>query len=297
MPTATIVLKGTRHYGASLAERSGALRPGAPVELVPEPDNPHDRDAVMVRLRAGNAELGYVSREAAPKYRQLVLAGAVDRAVVKEAGWRQWADGTPRLRIALTIAYRDLGTHSSPSQGGQPRSGGEDLPAAPGVYAIVNDAERRKYIGSSGDVRARVKQHFRDLAQGRHPNGLLQRDYDAQGGLDFRPVVLRMLQAHESAASAEEGAIDAALERRQRLYNMTEDGQGNAAARYRAHAGARDLQSVSDRARSSSAPRRSHVWTPPPASPAMPAATPARVPAAPNGPDTLWAWVARLFGF
>src|SRR3569832_1574316 len=36
MPTATIVLKGTGHYGGPAAERSGALRPGAPVrERIP----------------------------------------------------------------------------------------------------------------------------------------------------------------------------------------------------------------------------------------------------------------------
>lgn len=294
MPTATIVLKGTTHYGAAAAERSGTLRPGALLELVPEPDNPHDCDAVMVRLRAGNVKLGYVSQEAAPKYRRLVLAGALDRAVVTEAAWGVWAGGTSRLRIAVAIGYRDLQEHSSPSRGGPKNNGGDDLPSRPGVYAIINDARGRSYIGSSADVQARIGQHFRDLAQGRHANRLLQRDYDAQGGLSFHSVVLRTLQAHESTTSAEEGAIEAALDRRQPLYNMTEDGQGDAAARYRVRDGAADPQSVSDRKQRSSVPRRQVVWTPSP--PFEPGPVPRQAPAAPSRENTLWAWLARMFG-
>ena len=55
---------GASHRPEALASDRAA--PGQPLVLRPEPDNPHDSDAVAVLLASGEP-LGYVPREIAPR--------------------------------------------------------------------------------------------------------------------------------------------------------------------------------------------------------------------------------------
>ncbi|MGO4586376.1 HIRAN domain-containing protein [Arthrobacter sp. 2RAF6] len=87
---------------APTALRSDSEAEGVQVELVAEPDNPYDMNAISVRWR--NQVLGYLSREDAIRYaqpiRRIIASGftAVTTA-------RIWAyDGGDRLQARVTIA-------------------------------------------------------------------------------------------------------------------------------------------------------------------------------------------------
>lgn len=54
-----------------------------------------------------------------------------------------------------------------------------------GVYLIRNRKTGMVYIGSSGDVFKRIASHWYDLKNGKHPNRLLQADYDAGHRFDY----------------------------------------------------------------------------------------------------------------
>lgn len=60
----------------------------------------------------------------------------------------------------------------------------------PGVYAIVNLLNNKKYIGSTRKLRKRFRQHFNDLYKGTHVNSILQRAYNKYGAEHFGFVVL-----------------------------------------------------------------------------------------------------------
>lgn len=46
-----------------------------------------------------------------------------------------------------------------------------------GIYCIINRKDGKRYIGQSVHVSARVKEHFRQLSSGTHPNKRLQAAY------------------------------------------------------------------------------------------------------------------------
>lgn len=59
-----------------------------------------------------------------------------------------------------------------------------------GIYAIVNVANGRRYIGSSARVCARLRQHGRDLSLGCHFNKHLQAAWNKYGEDQFRFVIV-----------------------------------------------------------------------------------------------------------
>jgi hypothetical protein len=212
MAVVTIVVKGTRYYDAHQEARRGALRQHVEILLRPDDGNPHDQNAVRVELAATGGMLGHVSRDLAPRYRQLLAAKAIRHARVHSVGWIDANDGGQRLRIAVRVAIDDSATHQhrTNSRAGLER---EDIgiPRLPGVYALVNDQQGRTYIGSSKDMRSRVARHFDQLHRGTHENSLLQLHFRQQSGEGINPVVLRRVGALASLAKAEASAISAAL--------------------------------------------------------------------------------------
>lgn len=61
---------------------------------------------------------------------------------------------------------------------------------SPGVYAIVNLLNNKKYIGSTHSLRKRFRQHFNDLCKQKHPNIILQRAYNKYGSKHFGFIIL-----------------------------------------------------------------------------------------------------------
>lgn len=68
----------------------------------------------------------------------------------------------------------------------------ESIPAYPGagVYAIRNVRTRKGYIGSTREMRRRLRGHIRILAQGKHRNRHLQGAWDQDGPGNFAVEVL-----------------------------------------------------------------------------------------------------------
>ena len=91
-----------------------ALRPGARVRLVPEPDNPFDRNAILVLGDRDGGKLGYVPRRGNRELLDLMARGTdlsaevVDRdddAVERLRFLRtDMASGAPRFRVMARYA-------------------------------------------------------------------------------------------------------------------------------------------------------------------------------------------------
>jgi hypothetical protein len=100
---------GVSHYQPALLEIAGAA-PGAEVRvprraaLVPQPDNPHDRNAVAVEV--GGRLVGYLARDDAAVWQPIVGVVAEHGALaVCEAmiAGRGAASGTPNLGVFLRL--------------------------------------------------------------------------------------------------------------------------------------------------------------------------------------------------
>lgn len=60
----------------------------------------------------------------------------------------------------------------------------------PGVYAIVNLLNNKKYIGSTNSLRKRFRQHFNDLSKQKHANTILQKAFNKYGFKHFGFIIL-----------------------------------------------------------------------------------------------------------
>lgn len=65
-----------------------------------------------------------------------------------------------------------------------------DIPPAPGIYAIHNLLDGKNYVGSSANLRKRLRQHFVDLKAGRHANSHLQAAYSRDGRAAFEVRII-----------------------------------------------------------------------------------------------------------
>ncbi|MER5504196.1 HIRAN domain-containing protein [Streptomyces sp. NPDC002766] len=72
-------LRGVAYYQA--AAEQADLRPGQPLRLAPEPDNPHDAYAVAVFPNRGNGPIGYVNKQKARVWSRVIAEGAQFSAV------------------------------------------------------------------------------------------------------------------------------------------------------------------------------------------------------------------------
>jgi hypothetical protein len=234
VPVRPLLLRGVTYYDASKALSAGRLVQGAALKLVHEPQNLFDKNAVVVLLSPSNEKLGYLSKKIAPAYQSALLAGRVTSARVREVSYRNRSTGPALLRveISVTLAIQPEARPSKnePQDIGIASSLTGDLPTEGGVYRLTNQVQSRTYIGSSANIRRRIQQHFRDLIHGTHFNPHLQSDFASQSGRGFAAYAVELVASVERLPEAEERAIRAALRRRQRLYNMTSDGQGRAGA-------------------------------------------------------------------
>lgn len=77
-----------------------------------------------------------------------------------------------------------------------------------GVYRVYCLANRRMYIGSSGNLESRLNEHQRDLRLGRHPSAKLQADYNRWGKFRFRFEILELVRDNQSRLDREQHWID-----------------------------------------------------------------------------------------
>ena len=212
------VLKGTRYYDAGKMYRGGLLRVGEMLRLQHNPGNAHDKYAVEAYLASSGAMLGHISKDYSRKYSELLVQGAVLSAKVSEVS------GTGNeIRIEVEIQYEG-GNHNH-LHGSRIWKASEKLPASPGVYRLCNDATKEMYIGSSNNVRSRVKDHIKALESGCHSNRFLQDSYGKSGPNLFGATVLVECSGEQLLIS-EEKEIKKAMSAGYHLLNMTETGQG-----------------------------------------------------------------------
>lgn len=84
--SANLSVKGTKYYKAAELFQSGSLSSGTAIRLEHQRNNPHDKNAVSVKIKRTGAMLGHVSRELAPKYAALVDDGMIIESSIADVG-------------------------------------------------------------------------------------------------------------------------------------------------------------------------------------------------------------------
>jgi len=182
--------------------------------------------------------LGHVSRDLAQKYAALIDEGKIIEASISRADM----NGT-YINIDVRVVYEQSDEELSQKHNSRLWLSASSLPTDAGVYAIRNTISGRQYIGSSTNLRDRIRSHIRELSLGCHANHALQSDYSQMGADHFEATVLVRGTTPSNLASAEVDRITSLLSSGVALYNMTADGQGTG----RNYRGQTDSEPVSDR--------------------------------------------------
>lgn len=179
---------GVQYHAAMLPAVAATLRPGRLLVLRPEPDNPHDPDAVAVTVGEMGARIGYVPRRGNPVLAALLRGGArvtaeivrfnpaappwerVEMAVFVEAAhapapvdpfaWQPTGLVVPVTNAAAVAAA----TSSGPPPAGARRTRArpaapDDADVLPGYVWVpgMEEAEREARPGRSSLARTRAK--------------------------------------------------------------------------------------------------------------------------------------------
>ena len=229
--------------------QSGSLYEGCPIQLEHHPDNPYDSNAIAVKLAASGAMLGHLSRLVAQDYATAINAGVNFQATIVKVAycgeyleidirihWEQRPpranlpvahDGVPALhhKQAIRIQKRAVKTEHDERNENQLSLVVESISELAGVYAIENTKTHGCYIGSSQNIRSRLRRHLSELRAGHHVNSRLQGDYSTRSDKYFIAYVIEDGLELGELAAAEKAAITN-LRHGLRLYNLTDDGQG-----------------------------------------------------------------------
>lgn len=219
--TANLAIKGVSYYDAAVLFRGGTLTPGLAILLKHEADNLHDKNAVAVRLQSTNAMLGHLPKELAPKY-----AALVDRGRVIEACINSIKENGKYINIEIKVIYEQSDKELAAKHSSRIWASSAIMPEGPGVYAIRNIRSGRQYIGSSINLRDRIRSHIKDLLAGRHANHALQSDFSALGGDTFEARMLANGVPQSKLTLIETQHIKHLLDSGSALYNLTVDGRG-----------------------------------------------------------------------
>lgn len=212
-----ISVRGTSHHRSSIAAYNlGHLTPDAELFLKAEPTNPKDKNAIEIFLKNPPFKLGYVPRELALKYSRLLSGKRIQKAVISSAG----LDGN-YLAITAVIWYRYVNDIVKNSIFW---TSALEMPYSAGVYAIVNVATDRRYIGSSKNIRTRIFSHILDLSFGVHTNVPLASDYKIYGPDGFEAQLIDKTLI-DDIKTIEAKTIDNLFRQNHSLYNMTRDGE------------------------------------------------------------------------
>lgn len=236
--TANLAVKGTRYYKAAELLQRGSLLSGVAIRLEHQPDNPHDKNAVAVRVKRTGATLGHVSRELASKYAALINSGKIIEASIANVE----KNGT-YINIHVRVVYEQSDEKLAEKHNSRLWLSASGMPTEAGVYAIRNIDSGRQYIGSSTNLKDRIRSHIRDLSLGCHANHALQSDFFHLGADQFEAKVLVNGVSPSNLAPVEADRITSLLNSGAALYNLTADGQGTG----RNSRGYTDSEPVSDR--------------------------------------------------
>ena len=215
------------HQGRRLLD-SKKIKISDEVTLKHEPHNPHDSNAVGVYLCPGEEMLGHIPRELAPKYVKLLKSKRVIEAKILDI-----------TKVGSVVSIQIEIDYDTPEDIQRERldsllwKSASLLKAGPGVYAIKNTKTGRIYIGSSANVRNRIKSHAIDLEFSTHVNHLLLADFKSLGADFFLAELLEDLPQKIKLLDAEANHIKNSHNAGIELYNLTSDGQGLSSSKNR----------------------------------------------------------------
>lgn len=215
---AILTVKGVQYYLGAQLLQSGKLKVGMAVCLVREPDNPFDANAVAVHMASTDEMLGHLSRTSAPKYTHLIQSGRIKSTVIEKL-----IKNGSAIYIDIQIHYEIDDAIIQKSQFAVSIS---KIQSAPGVYSIRNTKSNRRYVGSSIDMKKRLREHLSKLIDRVHHNRRLRADFVTHGVECFEATVLEFVLSPAALLSAEERQIAHLNNSGVWLYNSTVDGQG-----------------------------------------------------------------------
>jgi predicted GIY-YIG superfamily endonuclease len=214
---AIMAVRGTQYYQAVAEYQAGRLKAGSALRLVRERGNPHDQFAILVKQAITGANLGHVGRGHAAKYSSLLDLDAITSAQVKNAYRRT----TGHLTIEFVVEYHD----EDEDRLSLKYTWHSQLEHMPAVYEIRQISSGCSYIGSAQDVKARARQHERDLSRREHHNAKLQADFDKGGATAFAFTIVRK-SASRNLRTEEANELHRRRSSSMPLYNSTDDGEG-----------------------------------------------------------------------
>ena len=216
-----LVVKGTAYYEARRLLQHGTLSPGLSLRLQHEKRNPHDRNAVAIKVKKDGSMLGHISRDVSHKYATLVDNGRILDVKLSSA-----IEESKRVKIRIRVTYEENDEQDQTIYISNLWKSTYNIPPEAGVYAIIHRGSRKYYIGSSVNMRERVRSHTSQLFAGSHSNHSLQRDFSHYGSDIFEAKVLEKSYDKSALAYLESKKIQSMLESETALYNLTLDGQG-----------------------------------------------------------------------
>lgn len=221
--TVNLAVKGTRFYNAAELLQRGSLISGLTINLEHQPDNPYDKNAVAIRVKETGEMLGHVSRELAHKYASL----SDDWKIIEASIARVERNGA-YINIDVRVVYDAEESYEqlAAKHNSLLWSSISAMPEKSGVYAIRNIDTGRQYIGSSKNLKDRLRSHFRNLSIECHANHVLQSDFSHLGADHFEAKILVSCISPSSLTSVEAARITSLLTSGATLYNLTADGQG-----------------------------------------------------------------------
>jgi group I intron endonuclease len=210
--TALLNVVGTFYNRAKEAYTDHELSDNAPIKLVAEVENQHDKNAVAVFSNNHKYKLGHINKKLAPKYQKLVLENRIISCAVFEA-----TTVSNSIKLQISVTYED-----DTKQATNPAI--ISAPTKSGVYKIQLGTSRL-YIGSTTNFKKRWASHLNDLRASHHSNGPMQSDFNnfSEANLTFDVI---LYCSNDQIEIKEEQAIQSALKQNKALYNMTKDGRG-----------------------------------------------------------------------
>lgn len=212
--TTNLKVTGTYYYKGVSLYKGGLLRPEQKVDLKPEPENPHDRNAVSVRYNG--EKIGHLTREMATKYQPLIMQGSLTDSVISTCSLNESGQALDLL-LRVTYVEHEEAHDDCPACSG--------LPNTPGVYEI-RFSQVAYYVGSTINLRKRCSEHIRRLRKSVHTNVELQALFARHSEQNFEFYVVKIAPDLESAVEMEGQHIQRLLNKCEKLVNKTMDGKG-----------------------------------------------------------------------
>ena len=239
MPTYKVSLQGVWNFIKPTDAKKYSLPAGTNITLTPEPNNPHDVNAVIALRKDTRKKLGYIPREQAKILSPILRNGTSYTAKVDDYTFVSKGKHGPQPHVNISIEI-----DADIQQKLVPAINSNQFKGVSGVYAITNAKNKKVYVGSSRDIANRWQTHKRQLTTNTHSNFELQRDWNQHGEGVFR---FEVLERQTNNLSASEANWIRKLDAYTNGYNQTAHGQaGTGSAAYRNTSTSRDIKPLAN---------------------------------------------------